>query len=98
MCRFEGEPGRTALFEMVVIDRECRNLLQKMDLNGLHDYLMSIGWPSIREHGLHKILSGEVDVKAVVDRVDGLIPINVEDIYQGVFDETVPDRFSGRKK
>ncbi|WP_199438333.1 GspE/PulE family protein [Vibrio owensii] len=84
-CDGAGEPGRTALFELVIIDRKCRELIGKMDLNGLVDYLESLGWPSIRDHGIHKIVNGEVDVSAVAEKVDGLIPVEVENIYRNVF-------------
>ncbi|EGQ9284417.1 hypothetical protein F7U66_00920 [Vibrio parahaemolyticus] len=81
-CGGQGEPGRTAIFELVIIDRKCRDLISAMDLNGLVDYLQSLGWPSIREHGIHKIACGEVDVSSVAEKVDGLIPIEAENIYR----------------
>ncbi len=86
-CDFTGEPGRTAVFELVMIDRKCREFIKVMDLNGLQDHLKSLGWPSIREHGLYKLQQGLVDVCSLADRVDGVIPMNAENIYRSVFDE-----------
>ncbi|MGR5448581.1 GspE/PulE family protein [Vibrio sp. PNB22_3_1] len=81
-CSHTGQPGRTAIFELVIIDRQCREYIKNMDLNGMVDYLQEQGWPSIREHGISKLEKGLIDVSTLAQVVDALIPIEPSNIYK----------------
>ncbi|MGR5347506.1 GspE/PulE family protein [Vibrio mediterranei] len=80
-CGGVGEPKRTAVFELVIIDRKCRDYIKEMDLNGLEDYLNTQKFPSIREHGIKKVVEGIVDVFSMEAKIDDLIPLDPKNIY-----------------
>ncbi|MDN3716975.1 hypothetical protein [Vibrio breoganii] len=46
------------------------------------EYIESIGWVSVREHGIHKIETGVSDVNSVLAKVDDLIPVTEANLYK----------------
>lgn len=88
-CRGKGEKGRSALFEIVVIDSKARHFIQSNDLEGWLTHLGQIGWKSIAEHGRIKIERGLMDVDAVAGQVDTLFDLTSEDIYTSLLDSKV---------
>ncbi len=44
-------------------------------------YLQAQGWPDIRQHALHRIALGQVDIASASEEVDGLMPISAKSIY-----------------
>ncbi|ANO35342.1 hypothetical protein A6E01_19200 (plasmid) [Vibrio breoganii] len=85
ICDGTGYKGRTALFELVLVNDKSRAFIREMDLTGLIEYISSIGWASVREHAIHKIENGWTDVMAVEAKVDNLIPVEEQDIYADTF-------------
>lgn len=84
-CDGKGQKGRTSVFEIIVIDSKSREFIQKMDLNGWLEYLKTIGWKSFQDHAIEKIRLGECDIDSVMQKVDGLFPINSNAIYEDLF-------------
>lgn len=81
-CDGRGEIGRTALFEMILIDDKARDFIRNLQLNEWNQHLKSLNWPSIIDHAKAKVLAGEVDYRSVIEQVDGLVIENIEDQYR----------------
>ncbi|MDN2483969.1 GspE/PulE family protein [Vibrio agarivorans] len=76
-----GEKGRTALFELVLLDDEARDYISKRDMKGWEKDLKAKGWPSIRDHGRSKIFRGLADIRAVESQVSSLKETPLESAY-----------------
>lgn len=85
-CKFctSGEKGRTAIFELVLLDDLARNFISKMDISGWEHHLKSSGWPSIRDHGRAKVFTGECDYQSVMAQVDGSQVISIDELHNGM--------------
>ena len=83
--KVRGKKASTSVFEIIVVDSKSREFIQKMDLNGWLEYLKSIGWKSFRDHAIEKIKLGQCDIDSVMQKVDGLFPINSDAIYEDLF-------------
>ena len=84
-CKGKGEVGRTALFELIVIDEAAREFISNMDLRGWLKHLKAINWPSIQDHGIEKVRLGLVDIRAVMDQVDGIVSVDSAKLYNATF-------------
>lgn len=80
-CGGKGEKGRTALFEIIIVDDIAREFIRKMRLNEWNEHLKSLNWPSIVDHAKAKLLAGVVDYRSVTEQVDGLVQEDLKDIY-----------------
>ncbi|MFC5079643.1 Type II secretion system protein E [Vibrio thalassae] len=81
-CEGTGEKGRTALFEIIMVDDKGREFIRELRLSEWKQYLESQGWPSIREHAELKLLAGILDYRSVAEEVDGLVKQDLKGLYQ----------------
>lgn len=78
----EGERGRTALVEMIVLDDEDREYIIKKDYIGWEKALKAKGFKSVRDHAISKIKAGAIDVVTASGKVNDLLPVTSSDIYK----------------
>ncbi|GIU51286.1 exonuclease SbcC [Shewanella sairae] len=78
---YEGEKGRTALLEMIVLDDEDRHFILNKDYLGWQVALETKGYKTVRDHALSKIKGGEIDLLTAAGKVNQLIPQSSTDIY-----------------
>lgn len=83
---FEGESGRTALFELVVIGDEDRHFIANNDINGWEKYLKEIGCPTIYDHAAVKVATGICDVSSIESVLTDLIPESASEVYAKMHD------------
>lgn len=81
-CNERGEKGRVLVMEMIVLEDEDREFIRHQDYLGWKNYLKEKGWPDIRQHTLHRIRRGQVDIASVSEQVDGLMPRQADAIYR----------------
>lgn len=83
-CKFcvEGERGRTALVEMIVLDDEDREFIIRKDNAGWLRALKAKGFKDVRDHAISKIKSGTIDVVTASGKVNDLLPVDSADIYK----------------
>lgn len=86
-CEGRGENGRTALFEIIMIDDIARKYIRELKLSEWSEHLKSLNWPSIADHGKAKIFKGILDYSSVIDQVDDLVQEDVGDIYNSMHEE-----------
>ena len=77
----QGEKGRTALFEVIALDDEDRGFIQRKDYLGWNVALKNKGYKTVRDHAIHKILNGMIDIDTASRKVANLIPIATQTIY-----------------
>lgn len=78
----EGERGRTALVEMIVLDDEDRAFIIKKDYLGWKTALKEKGFRDVRDHAISKIKAGLIDVVTASKKVNNLLPITSADVYK----------------
>lgn len=78
----EGERGRTALVEMIVLDDEDREYIIKKDYLGWEKALKAKGFKDVRDHAISKIKAGIIDVVTASGKVNDLLPVTSSDIYK----------------
>ncbi|WP_318521143.1 GspE/PulE family protein [Photobacterium leiognathi] len=61
-CHGSGFYGKSVIAEILVLDNNIRDLIQKGDLLGIHKYLDSVGYQTTRDHAIQKIRSGLIDI------------------------------------
>ncbi|MFA0054246.1 MULTISPECIES: GspE/PulE family protein [Vibrio] len=81
-CLGKGERGRKLVIEMIAVDDEDRDFFQRRDYLGWKAHLKSKGWPDIREHALHRLRLGQIDILSASEQVDGLAPRDAQSTYQ----------------
>ncbi|WP_318419564.1 GspE/PulE family protein [Photobacterium leiognathi] len=80
-CSNKGEKGRLVVMEIIVLDDIDRQYIAKEDDHGWKQHLINQGWPDIREHTLSRIKNGQVDIASASEQVDGLMPVDIKNIY-----------------
>jgi len=65
-CQGVGYLGRTAAFEVMVIDEHAKSLLRSGDLNGLRSHLRKQKMLWMQEAALAKVVSGETSISEVM--------------------------------
>ncbi|WP_419208217.1 hypothetical protein ACN08N_25665 (plasmid) [Photobacterium leiognathi subsp. mandapamensis] len=80
-CGYKGEKGRLVVMEIIVLDDTDRQYIAKEDDHGWKLHLINQGWPDIREHTLSRIKNGQVDIASASEQVDGLMPVDIKNIY-----------------
>ena len=83
-CRGRGEKGRMLVMEMIALENSDREFIRQQDYLGWQHHLDSQGWPDIRQHTLHRIRKGQIDITSASEQVDGLMPIESKLLYQGM--------------
>jgi general secretion pathway protein E len=78
----EGERGRTALVEIIVLDDEDREYIIKKDYLGWEKALKAKCFKDVRDHAISKIKSGIIDVVSASGKVNDLLPVDSVDIYK----------------
>lgn len=78
----EGEKGRTALFEIIVLDDEDRAFILNKDYLGWQTALKAKGFKNVRDHAISKIKAGLIDIETASQKVAHLVPVRTQDIYQ----------------
>ncbi|QFT13396.1 GspE/PulE family protein [Vibrio sp. THAF190c] len=81
-CKGSGEKGRTALFELILVDAKAREFIRELKLNEWLEHLKEQGFPSLRDHAQSKLTSGVLDYRSIIEEVDGLVEEKVEHSYQ----------------
>ncbi|WP_394230516.1 GspE/PulE family protein [Shewanella colwelliana] len=81
-CKGKGEKGRIVVMEIIVLDDTDRQFIAKEDDHGWKKHLEQQGWPDIRAHTLSRLKRGQVDITSASEQVDGLIPENINQLYQ----------------
>ncbi len=70
-CRQKGYKGRTAMIEIMPVDRGMDELITVgATRNQMTEYLLSKGFIPMIDDGIDKVLQGEIDVKELVGSVD----------------------------
>lgn len=77
-----GEKGRTALFEIIVLDDEDRSFILSKDYLGWQVALKAKGFKNVRDHAISKIQAGLIDVQTASQKVSHLIPVKTHSIYK----------------
>ncbi|MBL4262813.1 ATPase, T2SS/T4P/T4SS family [Vibrio fluvialis] len=80
-CDHEGEFGRTLLVEMAVIDDEDRVYFQNRDYLGWKHHLYGKGFKDIKDHGVVRLVRGEIDLFTMEKRVGRIVPIETSKRY-----------------
>jgi general secretion pathway protein E len=78
----EGEKGRTALFEIIVLDDEDRAFILNKDYLGWQAVLKAKGFKNVRDHAISKIKAGMIDIETASQKVAHLIPVQSQAQYQ----------------
>jgi type II secretory ATPase GspE/PulE/Tfp pilus assembly ATPase PilB-like protein len=81
-CNGTGEKGRTALFELILIDDVAREYIRELRLNEWQQHLKKQKCPFIRDHAQLKLLSGDLDYRSIIEEVDGLVEDDVVSAYE----------------
>lgn len=61
-CRHSGFKGKTVIAEILVLDTQIRDYIQRRDLLGIHKYLESVNYQTTRDHAIQKISAGLIDI------------------------------------
>ncbi len=70
-CNGKGYKGRTALAEIVRIDKEMDELIStRATRRVMMDHIVKEGFVSMVEDGVNKVLAGEIDLKELMGTVD----------------------------
>lgn len=77
----EGEKGRTALFEIIVLDDEDRAFILNKDYLGWQTALKAKGFKNVRDHAISKIKTGLIDIETASQKVAHLIPTESQQQY-----------------
>ena len=86
-CCTQGEAGRTALIEMIVLDDEDRQFILNKDYLNWLVALKNKGYKTVLDHANLKVDRGEVDLFTASERVNGLFERSSSSIYQSFFPE-----------
>ena len=81
-CDGKGEKGRLLVVELIALEDADREFIKQQDYLGWKRYLKAQGWPDIREHTLHRICLGQVDLASASEQVDGLMPVASHERYR----------------
>ncbi|OIO38397.1 MAG: type II secretion system protein GspE [Candidatus Omnitrophica bacterium CG1_02_49_10] len=66
-CKFTGYRGRTAIFELLIIDDEIRQMiLKRTSSNEIKKLAVSKGMKTLRDDGLHKVMEGLTTIAEVI--------------------------------
>ncbi|MFM2588266.1 GspE/PulE family protein [Vibrio sp. TBV020] len=80
-CRHKGEQGRLMVLELIALEDTDREYIKQQDYIGWKRYLANQQWPDIRQHTLHRIAKGQVDIASASEQVDGLMPVASKSLY-----------------
>lgn len=80
-CKGTGEEGRTALFELILVDEKGREFIRELRLNDWLKYLNNQNFPTIQDHATKKLLNGLLDYRSIIEEVDGMVKEDLEGIY-----------------
>ncbi|MGR5298428.1 GspE/PulE family protein [Vibrio mediterranei] len=83
----EGELGRTAVAEILLLDDEDREFILKEDYLGWRKALTLKGFKPITDHAKLKIYRGEMDILTAASRIDGLDQTDVGKQYDNMLIE-----------
>nr|WP_012219837.1 ATPase, T2SS/T4P/T4SS family [Vibrio sp. 23023]ABX77025.1 Hypothetical Type II secretion protein [Vibrio sp. 23023] len=78
----QGEKGRTAIVEMIVLDDEDRHFILNKDYLNWQTALKKKGFKDLKWHAMTKIKTGWVDIETASTRINHLLPLSSQDIYQ----------------
>lgn len=66
-CRFTGYKGRTAIFEIITMGEEVRDLIfRRVTSQSIKDKAVSLGMHTLRRDGLRKVLTGITTLEEVM--------------------------------
>ena len=70
-CGYKGYKGRTAILEILRIDKGMDELIATHSTrNQMHDYAVSQGFVPMVQDGIGKVLAGEIDMAELINTVD----------------------------
>ncbi|WP_178306566.1 GspE/PulE family protein [Vibrio algicola] len=85
-CGYEGEKGRTAVVEMIVLDDEDREFIFSRNYLGWKEALLAKGFKDVRWHTITKIKAGLIDIDTASKRVNNLLPVAAKEVYSSFID------------
>lgn len=91
-CRGKGEQGRLMVLELIALEDADREYIKQQDYIGWKRYLESQQWPDIRQHTLHRIAKGQIDIASASEQVDGLMPVASKALYAKMQQEMQQER------
>ncbi|MCY9828829.1 GspE/PulE family protein [Vibrio chagasii] len=83
----QGEKGRTALIEMIVLDDEDRAFILDRNYLGWREALRAKGFQSVVDHANHKIAKGEIDLFTAASSVNDMLPKDSHTVYHTIWEE-----------
>ncbi|WP_253251090.1 GspE/PulE family protein [Vibrio mediterranei] len=83
----EGERGRTAVAEILLLDDEDREFILREDYLGWRKALAAKGFKPITDHAKLKIYRGDMDILTAASRIDGLNQPDVSTWYDHILSE-----------
>ena len=69
------------VMEMIALEDSDREFIRQQDYLGWQHHLDRQGWPDLRQHTLHRIRQGQIDITSASEQVDGLMPIESKQLY-----------------
>ena len=70
-CNNNGYFGRSAIYEILVVDEEIRKLVAKgVDSKAIQDEAIRRGMQTMRAHGARKVLAGETSIAEVLRQTE----------------------------
>lgn len=78
----DGETGRTAVAEIIILDEEDRTYIKKNDIQGWQHALKAKGFKDVRDHAISKILTGLIDFDTAAGRITDLLPVDTSEKYK----------------
>jgi general secretion pathway protein E/type IV pilus assembly protein PilB len=70
-CRYKGYKGRTAIVEVLRIDKGMDELIAThATRNQMTEYALANGFVPMMQDGIEKVLAGELDIAELIGTVD----------------------------
>ncbi|WP_105903623.1 GspE/PulE family protein [Vibrio gangliei] len=82
-CEFTGKSGKTVLAEILMLDDNVRQFIEDQKTTEMVAYLKSQGFPTVRDHALHCIKLGIIDIHAAARVVGELDNSNATSFNYG---------------
>ncbi|MBD0788061.1 Flp pilus assembly complex ATPase component TadA [Vibrio sp. Y2-5] len=79
-----GLRGRTAVFELIIVEEEDRKFIKNNDMSGWAEYLNSKGMPTIYDHAAEKVIEGHCDVLVIESMLSDMTVYDVDSAYKSM--------------
>lgn len=82
-CDYSGNSGKTVLAEILMLDDKVRYFIENQKTTEMITHLKSQGFPTVRDHALHCIKHGVIDIHTAARVVGELDDSNVHNFNYG---------------